>query len=427
MSRQRALGLIEQIEGGRWMRVGRAFVTNSALFPFFDAIRSISSEGVVSYLLEPSHYLLFAAAFVQAYSLGCRRRHGWQRLAFNLVGPLIYTLSELPLEGWAFFALPYHWVYWGFGLLMGLTEALQDFDGVRWRQFFIVLQSLIRAMLFSTIYYVAEVTPQVWVAFSWTTLGYYLRASDHQFIFVASGLLGLLLGVAEAQTDRYAHFLQRAARQLKQYADWGFGADLIEQALQDPSVMALQRVRRTILFMDIRNFTAWSERESPATVARMLEEYYDVAEEVIARFGGSPPAFIGDGVLTRFAHPDDAVAAAYSLREAVSERLQAWGLAVGIGIHMGEVIEGLMGGRHTRRFDAIGDAVNTASRLGSAAGPGEILISGETLPYLGEKPSLGESRLVRAKGKKRPLVVYALRPVVSSLPTGEAALQPAME
>ncbi len=402
------------------MRIGHAFVTNSALFPFFDAIRSISSNGVIRYLREPSHYFLFAAAFVQAYGLGCRRRQGWRRLAFNLVGPLIYTLSELPLEGLGFFALPSHWVYWGFGLLMGLTEALQDFDGVRWRQGFLVLQSLIRAMLFAAIYYVAEVGPPIKVAFAWATLSHYLGASDHQFIFAAGGLLGLLLGIAEAQSDRYAHFLRQAAHRLKQYADWGFGADLVERAFQDPSVLALRRVRRTILFMDIRNFTAWSERESPATVAEMLAGYYDAAEAIIARFGGSPPAFIGDGVLTRFTRPDDAVAAAHSLRETIGDLLGAWGLSVGIGLHTGEVIEGLMGGQQTRRFDAIGDAVNTASRLGSAAKPGEVLISGETLSALEAVPPLGESRLVRAKGKKRPLVVYPLRPVAPSPSAREA-------
>jgi class 3 adenylate cyclase len=258
------------------------------------------------------------------------------------------------------------------------------------------------------VYYLSEMGIESDLDFSWQSLHVYMVSPGHRFIFAAALLLGLLLGIAEAQADRYARLLQRAARQLKQYADWGFGARLIGEAFQNPYKLALKRVPRTVLFMDIRGFTSWTEQQSPDTVAEMLERCYRTAEEAIVRFGGQPPSYLGDGVLTRFDDPNAAVQAARDLVPGVNAALQPWGLMVGIGLHTGEVMEGLLGGKETRRFDAIGDPVNTASRLSGVAGPGEIILSSDLFRQLHPVPPVSESRSVTVKGKREPLTVYVL-------------------
>ena len=64
-----------------------------------------------------------------------------------------------------------------------------------------------------------------------------------------------------------------------------------------PSVQQQQRVQRTVLFMDIRGFTSWSEAKSPEMVVTMLNEFYEMAEQIVAAGGGTKPHFIGDEVM----------------------------------------------------------------------------------------------------------------------------------
>ncbi|MBC8508127.1 MAG: adenylate/guanylate cyclase domain-containing protein [Chloroflexi bacterium] len=184
---------------------------------------------------------------------------------------------------------------------------------------------------------------------------------------------------------------------------------LVEEAFRDPYKLDLKRVSRTILFIDIKGFTLWTEKQSPNTVSEMLEHFYRSAEEVINRHHGYPPNYLGDGILTRFENPDWAISAALDICRAMQTVLLPWKLSAGIGIAVGEVMEGLLGGKDIRQFDAIGDAVNTASRLSGVAKPGEIVISSNVLQRLQEPPKVSEPYEVTVKGKQKPLTVYSLQ------------------
>ncbi len=161
--------------------------------------------------------------------------------------------------------------------------------------------------------------------------------------------------------------------------------------------------------MDIRGFTAWSESCSPASVIEMLNQFYEAAENVILEAGGHKPHYIGDEVMTWFDDPASAVACARKLRLKASALLGSFGLAAGGGVHLGEVVEGLMGSTRTRSYDIIGDTVNTAARLCAAAERGEILLSEALAERLMLVASLGKPREIQAKGKQEALVVYPLR------------------
>jgi len=423
MTERQASGLSKQIEGERWAAVWHEFLTSSAIFPIFDAIRVISANGLGNYLTELAHYIMFCAAWVQAYVLGAQKARyratgaaaltqvrwvRWRLVASNLVGPLLYSLFDLPIEGARFFHEPYHAVYWGFALLMGLLQGSGTFGGPRWRAFFNVAQSLLRTALFPVVYYLSEVGVETH-GWAWENLRRYWSAPGHLFILAAALFLGLLLGLAEAQGDRYAAFLRQAARRLKLYAEWGLGAELVESSFQDPGVLALQRVERTVLFMDIRGFTAWSETRDPAVVVEMLNRFYHVAERVVEAHGGHKPLFTADEVMTRFHEPLSAARTALALQRELAPLLAREGLAVGVGLHRGQVIEGLMGAASTKTFNIIGDTANTAKRLESAAGRGEVLISISVYAVLGDRAVIGPAREITVKGKERPLTIYPLQ------------------
>ncbi|MCA9934432.1 MAG: adenylate/guanylate cyclase domain-containing protein [Ardenticatenaceae bacterium] len=401
--------LTQQIEGTARSRILREFILNSAVYPVFDGIRAISVDGISAYLLEIPHYFIFVAAAIQAWYLGKRPSRSWiQQALGNLIAPTLYTLLDISLEGFTrFWQTPYHTIYWVFSLGMAFLYAC---DGLlpRWRRAILLLINLWRVLLFPTLYAVSELSTEL--SPNWGDLRTYLLGnSAHFFILLAALLFGLLLGVREIERDHYMQTLRQIARSLKQVSEWSLDSDLLAQSLKDQQVLEQHRVLRAVLFMDIRNFTRWSDSKSPETVVNMLNQFYELAEQIIVQGGGSKPHFIGDEVMTWFPTPAQAVETARVLNQRANQALGKFDLATGMGIHWGEVVEGLMGSSNTRNFNILGDTVNTTSRLVSAAQPGEVLLSEALVAALDVPPPLGGSREIQAKGKERPLQVYVIR------------------
>jgi class 3 adenylate cyclase len=132
----------------------------------------------------------------------------------------------------------------------------------------------------------------------------------------------------------------------------------------------------TILFADIRGFTARSEKATPEAMIALLNRYYAEVSAAIHGRGGSIDKFIGDGLMATFGVPQPLPAPERNALEAAQDmlvrlvrlnaELKAEGqepLEIGIGIHVGEVLAGYVGTRKRRDFTVIGDPVNTASRL----------------------------------------------------------------
>ncbi|MCB0155651.1 MAG: adenylate/guanylate cyclase domain-containing protein, partial [Anaerolineae bacterium] len=394
--------LEERIKGTIPARILHEFVVTSALFPILDAIRVISTEGIGSYLAEPAHYILFVAAFVQAWFLGTAKNDTWQtKFVGNLLGFMLYVPLDMTLEGFGFFSQSYHWLFGGFSLLMAILSAGQHLSRnvAVWQTITTLLLNVGKTSLFPAMYLIVElgleVSPQRLTWAAWTE---YISTSGHRFIFYGVLFFGLLLGLAESQRSRYAQSLRYLARQLKMYGEWSLGSQLITTAIDNPTSLDLQRVKRTILFMDIRGFTAWTEKTDPQRAVTMLNRYYNAAELIISSHGGHKPNFTADEVMTRFTSAEAGLATALELQQALKPVLSAFNLAVGIGLHTGEVIEGLMGSDNTRKYDIIGDAVNTAKRLESAAGQGQVVLSAVTYQALPELTAVSPLTL-QVKGK----------------------------
>lgn len=179
-----------------------------------------------------------------------------------------------------------------------------------------------------------------------------------------------------------------------------------------------RRTRATMLFSDIRGFTAYSETVEPEDVVGMLNTYLDAQAEVVEQFGGDIDKFVGDELMAHF-HGENmearAVQAAIAMAEAVA-RLNANApvgaprLEVGIGINVGDVVFGAMGARNRMDFTVIGDAVNLGARLCSAASPGQIVVSAAIRNAATGLQDVALERLppLAVKGKREPLEVYAV-------------------
>jgi class 3 adenylate cyclase len=163
------------------------------------------------------------------------------------------------------------------------------------------------------------------------------------------------------------------------------------EVLRDPFDVSLGGDRRHVstLFADVRGYTALAAEHPPEATLELLNRYLTVVTDAVDRHGGTVAELLGDGIVAFFGapviHSDDperAVRAALAVQAAVMRldipsmpgvRLQA-----GIGVTSGEVIAGNVGSERRMHYAVIGDSVNVASRLQSAAGPGQILIDEAT-------------------------------------------------
>jgi adenylate cyclase len=174
-----------------------------------------------------------------------------------------------------------------------------------------------------------------------------------------------------------------------------------------------------VLFSDIRGFTPLSESMNPDEIATLLTEYFTEMVECVFRHGGMLDKFIGDAVMAQWGAPlgnaddaDRAMQAAVDMMAALDTLNARWrtqgrpALEIGIGLNYGEAFAGNIGSERRLEFTVIGDTVNTASRLCSAAGPGEILISDAMRRAMSEPPELAECPPMELKGKSQPLPLY---------------------
>ena len=196
------------------------------------------------------------------------------------------------------------------------------------------------------------------------------------------------------------------------------GHEVLEMIKADPKSSWLKGHRNvaTIIFIDIRGFTAYSETKEPEEIVEKLNHYFTIATHVIFDHKGYVDKFVGDGVLGVFGvpvhpknHAERAVRAALEMRKVFQEESKNGNKllsAVGISVHTGVVIAGNIGSKVKMEYTVIGDCVNVASRLNGLAGPGEIVISKNVYDQLGDTVSVKALPLQKIKGKLKPIEPY---------------------
>jgi adenylate cyclase len=199
---------------------------------------------------------------------------------------------------------------------------------------------------------------------------------------------------------------------------------VVKQLLESPNSFRLGGVNQTVtvLFADIRGFTALSERENPEKVVGLLNRYFSAMTDIIFDHGGTLDKYIGDGLMAIFgaptATPEDAlnaVKAAVTMQKRITtlnEELRVDGMeqiAVGIGLHTGEATIGYIGSDKRSEYTAIGDTVNLASRLESNAAGGQILISEATSTASGNLIPVNTREPLTVKNRVQPVDVFEVR------------------
>jgi adenylate cyclase len=182
----------------------------------------------------------------------------------------------------------------------------------------------------------------------------------------------------------------------------------------ETSLMENETLEATVMFIDICSFTSISETASANEVVQLLNNYFDVMVKEIIAQGGYVDKFIGDAVMAVFRgeyHLDRAIDAALSVRSKVGQLPKVsedFSPKVSIGVHCGEMICGNIGSASLRRLDytVIGDAVNTAQRLQSAAKENQIIINESSYQFVKESFKCRHVGEVNLKNKSKTMVIY---------------------
>jgi adenylate cyclase len=180
-------------------------------------------------------------------------------------------------------------------------------------------------------------------------------------------------------------------------------------------------IEATFLFADIRGSTGLAERLRPAEFHALLERFYRVVAKAVDTSGGLVDKYMGDGVVALFvpvfAHEGGAAASAIRAGQAIlagTGHLDPGGpwLPIGVGVHSGPAYVGVMGTEGgALDFTGVGDTVNTAARLGSVAGTGELLVSIAAADQ-GRLDRNGlERRVLELKGREEAVEVLVLEAV----------------
>ena len=175
----------------------------------------------------------------------------------------------------------------------------------------------------------------------------------------------------------------------------------------------------TILFTDIRGFTAMSEKMEPEKVVLTLNEYFSEMIDIVFKYNGTLDKIIGDELMIVFGAPlsskddtDRALITAIEMQKKIIElnklrkKRNEPPILVGAGINKGRVVSGNIGSRDMMDYTVVGDTVNLGARLCSAASAGEIIVSGQVKDSAVNDFNFKELKPILVKGKKDKIDIY---------------------
>jgi len=383
-------------------RIARNFFTHSGHVPLTLLILELLLARP-GYFTEPDPYLLLSAGAIQASVTEWLATHGRPRpFLSNLIGPFFYSVIEAGLEGLLFFRQWHHQAYWTLALAFGLLQWLQS-RRPNPAPVLVLAENILRAAIPLVMYAIFETL----ASDGRKIVGNFFDDSAHTFLAIALLLLGALLGFGDLSLRRSQATIRSLTARLRQYSEWSLGRGILDRAIADERTLALQRVDRAILFMDIRGFTAWGEKQTPEAVVGLLNAYYRAAEGSLSGLLPVKIKYTADEVMAVFPDALSAAEAGRRMLAATRGLLDDSGLGAGAGVHQGAVVEGVLGAEGSKAYDFIGDTVNTAQRLCDAAAQGELLVSAAACEAAHIVPEAW--RAISAKGKQEPLRAASIR------------------
>jgi len=238
---------------------------------------------------------------------------------------------------------------------------------------------------------------------------------QHKIILARNDELGNLATAFNRMGDE----LLKNALMQKSFGKY-IGSEVLEMIMADPESDWLKghRNEASIVFVDIRGFSAFSEINEPEEIVEKLNEYFEIATQSIQNYGGYVDKFIGDAVLGVFGvpvyhedHAERAVRSAANMQKEFLKKQENGNVllqTVGIGINSGVVVSGNIGSQDRMEYTVIGDSVNLAAHIYRLANPGEIIISNSVYSKIKKMVEVDPLPPQHIKGKTEPVETFKL-------------------
>ena len=249
--------------------------------------------------------------------------------------------------------------------------------------------------------------------------GVKFSAEDLELVMHVAGIAGMAIENVELYRRLRAEV--RIREHLKRFVSPNVAEKIIAERGNGDFHLTSRRMPISVVFADIRGFTPLSEDLPPLSVARVLNTYFSRMSEVVFQNGGTLDKFIGDCMMilfnAPFTHPDHEVAAvktAVDMRREllnILPELKRQGLPeirMGIGINTGEAVAGSIGTDTRMEYTAVGDVINTASRICGIAKPDQIVVTESVYEKVKDNFQTKMLGMVQLKGKSQPIALYEI-------------------
>ena len=289
-------------------------------------------------------------------------------------------------------------------------------------------QTLLWVALITAVIGIAVLTLPLWASILITLLvglSYIIFAftrfnSGHvmNFVYPSMAVLFAFIGGLGLRYFGETRQRRRVTALFSQYVPEAVAQRLVDEDRAGSAVEG-ERLDMTVLFCDLRGFTAMSENLEPAIVRTMLNHYYDRVTDVVLAMEGTLMKYVGDEVFAVWGaplpstdHPQRALECAIAIqaltpdlnRELVEQGAPE--VSFGIGLNTGEAVAAHFGGGRRRQYDVVGDTVNVGARLCSAAGRGDIILSDQVLTRVPSPPAVEPVGPIELKGVSRELSLW---------------------
>lgn len=342
----------------------REFTTHTA-FLAFPLISEIVSSGIFK-LISPIHLFLFIWLFIQTYFIVTIKQISLFKIFFlHSWVPLVYLLFEY-LSWWNIFTDKIYVLYFIFILLNTLFRGLEFYLKDQKNNFNLYIRPIdisIKLLIIPIFYFLLELTNKPNLEF----FSFYFSGNSptHGFLFFIFIYLAFIFSIDIYLSEKRKKVLDNLLWILHKYSSYIVDSNDLEESIKNGKInMSSKKIYKTVVFMDIRWFTHWSENNKPEEVINLLNWFYRVAEEMILHYkSGKINKYVADEIVFVFDDLDDAIDFSLELKEKEIEYLKKFDLKIWFWINAWVLIYGWIGWDFKKEQTVIWDVVNVAARL----------------------------------------------------------------
>lgn len=334
--------------------------SNNTAFLFFPLI----SEIVLYWLWVPSwiHIYLIFWLLLQTYLLIKFDKYSFISVYFlNSFVSLSYLFFEYLIE-WNIFINHIYSLYFFYVIINAFLQSLIRLDNFKINKLAKPFDIFIKLLLIPVFYYILDLT-------KWDTnssfIGFYFYESNiHTFLLCVFIFLWINFSIDMHLSVLRENILNKVLSVLHKYSTWIVDEkDLSLSVTKWEMDLSSKKMYRAVLFMDIRWFTSWSEKNEANAITDMLNWFYMVAENVIKNYSWVINKYVADEIVILFDDLWEAIDFSLELKEKEIDYLDNFWLKVGIWINAWELIYGWIWSEFKKEQTVIWDVVNVAARL----------------------------------------------------------------